>query len=375
MLQWMTAALSHSFGPVLLTATNEEVDLTDLPEDALNAMGDTVNTTTNITESFQGTTDTADKVLRLTSSISVPLWVLILLGVVVLLLAAAAVVVLVRSRRKEPKPVAPEEEPPEGPEEEQLLQTELPKVFSPQVGKLHAQGSREGQQDCFSATPEELYPNLGLLAVVADGMGGLESGDEVSQTAVTAIVEGFYASQTPDPAQELLQLLSSANGAVNRMLGLERIGQCGSTVVVGLLKNERFYFLSVGDSRIYLYRDGVLMQLNREHIYRRELELWAVNGEGTLTEARTHPRASGLTSFLGMGQLRYLDQPDAPVEARPGDRFVLMSDGVYNALPQDELCRALELDTAQAAADALGQAVEGKSWPGQDNYTALIIQC
>ncbi|MCD8081909.1 MAG: hypothetical protein LUF04_16385 [Bacteroides sp.] len=52
-----------------------------------------------------------------------------------------------------------------------------------------------------------------------------------------------------------------------------------------------------------------------------------------------------------------------------------MSDGVYNALTQDELCQALEADTAQAAADALGQAVKGKSWPGQDNYTALIIQC
>ncbi|MCD8145805.1 MAG: serine/threonine-protein phosphatase [Clostridiales bacterium] len=369
--QWIAAAPAHSFVTVLLGATGEEGDLPDDLKDLLEKATDAADTAADTSQNLQGTTDTADQVLRLTSSISVPLWALILLGVA-LLLAIVAVVCCLRRRRKEPEPVASEEEPPEA---AQLLKTELPKAFSPQVGKLHAQGSREGQQDCFSATPEELYSNLGLLAVVADGMGGLENGDEVSQTAVTAIVEGFYASQTPDPAQELLQLLSSANGAVNRMLGLERIGQCGSTVVIGLLKNERFYFLSVGDSRIYLYRDGVLMQLNREHIYRRELELWAVNGEGTLTEARTHPRAAGLTSFLGMGQLRYLDQPDAPVEARPGDRFVLMSDGVYNALPQDELCRALELDTAQAAADALGQAVEGKSWPGQDNYTALIIQC
>ncbi|MCD8081908.1 MAG: protein phosphatase 2C domain-containing protein [Bacteroides sp.] len=238
--------------------------------------------------------------MRLTSSISVPLWALILLGVV-LLLAIVAVVYCLRSRRKKPEPAAPEEDQPP---EEEMLKNELPTMFTPQVGKLHAQGSREGQQDCFSATPEELYPNLGLLAVVADGMGGLENGDQVSQTAVTSMVEGFYASQIPDPAQELLQLFSDANGAVNRMLGYERIGQCGSTMVAGLLKNERFYFLSVGDSRIYLYRDGILMQLNREHIYRRELELWAVNGEGTLTEARTHPRAAGLTSFLGMGQLR-----------------------------------------------------------------------
>ncbi|MCD8333849.1 MAG: serine/threonine-protein phosphatase [Clostridiales bacterium] len=315
---------------------------------------------------------------KLTSHVSLPLWVL---GVVLLLAVAAVVFLLVRRRRKQPE--VPEEAPEPEPELADAAPgaTELPPEDTPpqalsfQVGKLHAQGSRESQQDCFSATPEELYPTHGLLAVVADGMGGLESGDQVSQTAVSAMIDGFYASRIPDPAQKPLWLLGEANGAVNRMLGPERIGQCGSTMVAGLWKDERFYFLSVGDSHIYLCRDGILTQLNREHIYRRELELCAINGEGTLEEARTHPRAAGLTSFLGMGQLRYLDQPDSPLTVRPGDRFALMSDGVYNALTQDELSQALEQDTAQAAADALGAAVQEKHWSGQDNYTALIIQC
>ena len=230
----------------------------------------------------------------------------------------------------------------------------------PQVGKLHCVGDRESQQDCFSVSPEDLYQTHGILAAVADGMGGLEDGDQVSQTAVAAVMNAFYALPGEAPQQLLLKTLYAANGAVNHLLGVERIGQCGSTLVLGLLKDGSFHFLSVGDSRICLYRDGILMR--------------AVNGEGTLEEAKTHPRAAGLTSYLGMGQLKLLDQPSAPVEVRPGDRFLLMSDGVYNALTGQELCQALALE-AQAAADAIGQAIAEKHWPGQDNYTAVILQC
>lgn len=247
---------------------------------------------------------------------------------------------------------------------------------APLVGKLHEQGARDSQQDSFSVSPAELEATHGLLVAVADGMGGLSDGDRVSQTAVSAVMDSFIcggAADTP-PEQTLLELLRCANSAVNRLLGYSRIGQCGSTMVLGLLKDGCFYFLSVGDSRICLYRDGALTQLNREHIYRRELELLAVNGEGSIAEAASHPRAAGLTSYLGMGQLKYIDQGDAPVRALEGDRFVLMSDGVYNALSASELGSALELSAPEAAA-AMDAAIKAHDWPGQDNYTAVVIQC
>lgn len=284
-----------------------------------------------------------------------------LAGLALVLIAAAAsgitALVIRRKAKSAPKP-APE----------------AGESLSVQVGKLHAQGAREGQQDCFSVSPQDLWESHGLLAVVADGMGGLENGDQVSQTAVSAVINSFFSLPTEmEPQRQLLTLLQSANGAVNYLLGPERVGQCGSTLVAGLLKKDGFSFLSVGDSRVCLFRDGVLVQLNREHIYRRELELRAVNGEGTLEEAASHPRASGLTSYLGMGQIRGVDLPDQPVRIQPGDRFLLMSDGVYNALTSEELCGALSLD-AQEAADAIGEMVESRAWPGQDNYTAVIIQ-
>ncbi len=293
--------------------------------------------------------------------VTIPLLAALAVAVLAAILAACVTLLITRRRRdRAPSPAA------------EVTGAEI----TPSVGKLHNQGARDGQQDSFSVSPEDLYPSHGLLAVVADGMGGLADGDRVSQEAVRSIMNRSFELPADMPSeQRMLELLYTANGAVNRLLGYERIGQCGSTLLLGWLCAGRFHYLSVGDSRICLMRGGALTQLNREHNYLRELEIRAVNGEGSFAEAHSHPRAGGLTSYLGMGQLKYVDIPDEPVEALPGDRFILMSDGVYNALTRSEMTLALSAADAQKAADALGAAIAGKNWPGQDNYTAVIIQC
>lgn len=240
------------------------------------------------------------------------------------------------------------------------------------VGKVHEQGARESQQDCFAVSPDELRGEYGLLAVVADGMGGLSDGDKVSQAAVGAMLDGFCAAQG-DGRTVLLELLHKANLAVNRVLGIENLSKSGSTLAAALMRGGRFYWLSVGDSRIALLRGGALIQLNREHIYKNELLLSAVNGSESFASALSHPKAAGLTSYLGMGRLKYVDIPASPIEILPGDVFVLMSDGVYNALDERELINALSLP-AQKAADAVKKAVTAKGYKTQDNFTAVIIE-
>ena len=239
------------------------------------------------------------------------------------------------------------------------------------VEKLHEQGARPGQQDCFFVSPAE--ETAGLLAVVADGMGGLSDGDKVSQAAVSAMAQGFYHTQGT-PQQVLLRLAERANSAVNRLLGEDGAYRSGSTLTAGLIRGGAFHYLSIGDSRVCLYRRGVLYQLNREHVYRNELYIRYVNGEETLEGAAGHPKAAGLTSFLGMGQLKYIDLPAEPVAVLPGDRFVLMSDGVYNALTQQELTAALSQGPGQTA-QALDNAIRAKGYQNQDNYTAVILNC
>lgn len=240
------------------------------------------------------------------------------------------------------------------------------------VGKLHEQGMREDQQDCFAVSPEELEKEHGLLAVVADGMGGLTDGAKVSRTAVSAMLDGF-CSVGGEPQLVLLELLRRANDAVNGMLEADGGKKGGSTLVAALARGGRLSWLTVGDSRISMLRDGELYQLNREHVYRNELLVDAANGLESFESALTNPRASGLTSYLGMGRLRYVDMPARAVNIRPGDRFVLMSDGVYNALGDGELRSALAAP-AQDAADEIGRRIAEKGYKGQDNYTAVIIE-
>jgi len=251
------------------------------------------------------------------------------------------------------------EEPPEAP------------LADVQISKLHEQGARSGQQDCFAVSPAELIASKGTLAVVCDGMGGLQDGDKVSQAAVSAMLNGFLELQG-DPERLLTGLLHRANRAVNQLLGPAGQRRSGTTMVAGILKDNRFAYLSVGDSRICLFRDSQLIQLNREHIYGRELALDAINDLRSFREVWNDPQHGALTSFLGMGDLKYVDLPACALQVLPADKLILMSDGVYNALTEAEMIKALSLPSGEDTA-ALGEAIAEKHYEHQDNYTAVVI--
>lgn len=281
-------------------------------------------------------------------------------GVMLLLLIVAVIVLLVRSRS-----ISKAAEP----------ASEAGPVRSVRVGKLHEQGAREYQQDCFGVSDTALMDSHGLLAVVADGMGGLSEGDKVSEAAVETIMDGFVLSQGKGtPEQLLLVLAQQAVEAVNQLLGPDGYRKSGSTLAMGLVRGGVFSFLTIGDSRICLLRNGMLIQLNREHVFQNELALQMVNGELSLQEVYGDSRGSGLTSFLGMGQIRQIDMPAQPLSLLPEDKLVLMSDGVYNALTERELTDALD-GTAEQAAERLRRAIQEKSYSNQDNYTAVILEC
>ena len=244
-------------------------------------------------------------------------------------------------------------------------------VSTLQVSKLHEQGARSSQQDSFAVSPAQLIPAKGTLAVVCDGMGGLKDGDKVSQTAVSAML-GSFLELDGDPERLLLGMLAKANRAVNDLLGPAGQYASGSTMVAGILKNDRFSYLSVGDSRISLLRDGQLLQLNREHVYGNELSTDAVNDRITFREAWGDRRQGALTSFLGMGELKYIDIPAQSLQVLPGDKLILMSDGVYNALTDEEMISALQLPSGEDTAQ-LNRMISEKNYEKQDNYTAVVL--
>lgn len=253
---------------------------------------------------------------------------------------------------------------------EEIAPTVLPTL---KVAKLHEQGARSEQQDSFGVSDDALIPSHGLLAVVADGMGGLKNGDEVSVAAVETVLEHFLNLHgIQSPKEFLLSLACEAVRRVNDMLGPDSYRKSGSTLLLGYVRDRIFQFLSIGDSRVCLLRGNELMQLNREHSYENDLALEAINGSISVSAALNDPKGHGLVSFLGMGRVQAFDMPTEPLRLLPGDRLILMSDGVYNALSTEELKNALS-GSFDNVTDRVRAEIENKKYSNQDNYTAVII--
>lgn len=238
------------------------------------------------------------------------------------------------------------------------------------VGKVHHIGRRQAQQDSLGVTSY----GEGLLAVVADGMGGLSDGDKVSQRIVLTMLQDSVSLAGNKVDGALYRMLAHANREVNSMLGPAEQYKSGSTVVAVMVEAGGFQWISVGDSRIYLYRGHHLMQINREHVHEADLWKRAVNGGLSFSEIAADPQRKHVSSFIGMGELRHIDGSIRPARIYPGDKLLLMSDGVFNTLSEQEICDVLMQEgEAQRAAKVLEEMVLARQNPKQDNFTAVIL--
>ena len=245
------------------------------------------------------------------------------------------------------------------------------------VGKLHNVGKRSSQQDSFAVSDEKdtkLCEEKGLIAIVADGMGGLSDGDKISSMVTLSLFKHFYEKPLADfPGDTLLEMLRNANKEVNTFLK-NKTERCGSTLVTGIIKDKKLYWLSVGDSHIYLYRGGNLMQLNREHTYKEELDLKVVNGEISMEEAIKNPQRTALTSYIGMGQLEKIDKNSAPVELKKGDRLIFATDGVFGTMKETQIASVMQYPVEESIR-RMNDWILAVGKNNQDNYTAVIIEC
>lgn len=233
-------------------------------------------------------------------------------------------------------------------------------------------GTREDQQDSYGVSEPGDYACKGVVAVVADGMGGLANGRAVSSALVRSMLDGFAnASSQQNAADFLLEQAVRANMGVNQMLrGQER---SGSTLVSCVIREGKLHFLTVGDSRIYLYRGGALIQLNREHIYQEELAVKAVNQGASLQQVRSDRQAHALTSYFGIGRIPSIDRNDEPVKLLNGDKILLASDGVFGTLSQEQMEQAMAQSVTMAAR-TMGEQILDAKRVHQDNNTAVILE-
>ncbi len=278
------------------------------------------------------------------------------------LLSAVLLALLVRARRGGKAASAPD-----------IPLTGVPRVPRVTVARVHDRGNRDEQQDCMAVSPVEDTAK-GVLAVVADGMGGMSRGGEVSMRATGAMFQSFLAEPAGEnPRSVLLRSLSRARDEVNGFLGEDGLRRSGSTLVAANLRGGELWWLSVGDSRLFLYRGGALIPLNRRHNYGGELDTLSANGGLDADSALTDPRRGELTSYLGMGMLSLLDGNTEALPLLPGDRVLLTSDGVSEVLSLSELAETQRFPPEESAR-RVEAAVRAKARPHQDNFTAVILE-
>ncbi|MCA0756184.1 protein phosphatase 2C domain-containing protein [Paenibacillus sp. N4] len=238
-------------------------------------------------------------------------------------------------------------------------------------------GEREEQQDAygFSAMDDpESAACCGALAVLADGMGGFEMGREAGLLAVEAMIreyEGRHAKETVPAALE--RAIQAATGEVFRMAGRSGLEwKVGTTLVAAVVKGNELYYVSAGDSRIYLLREGELHRLTKDHVYANRLFERVQAGEITFEEAMSHPDRHLLTSYLGLPELEELEANKEPLLLQPGDWVLLCSDGLYEELSEPLLKEAVRLEP-QLAAEFLVEHVISIGRKHQDNATVAIL--
>jgi PPM family protein phosphatase len=232
---------------------------------------------------------------------------------------------------------------------------------------------RERNEDSFDYWEPEAdtdFGHKGRLAVVADGMGGYEGGQEASQMAIRTVRQVYEQSSATDPQSVLVKGLEAAHQNIldyaSRHPGMYGMG---TTCTAASIVNAQLFFAHVGDSRLYLIRDKTISRLTRDHSYvARLVESGVLRPE----DAEHHPQRHVLTAALGVGAELIADTPVNALVLRADDVLVLCTDGLWGVVTDQELLKAASLMTPDNACRELVKLA--KSRGGPDNITVQVMR-
>lgn len=210
------------------------------------------------------------------------------------------------------------------------------------------------------------YASTNLL-VVADGMGGHEAGELASAATVAAIVDAASASAVADEVLNSLAnaVITSGEYIADVVAGNRELTGMGTTLTSLAVRGDRIAIAHVGDSRAYLYRDGELSQMTKDHTFVQSL---VDAGEITKEEAAVHPRRNLM--MRAIDGIHAVEVDLSVREARIGDRFMLCSDGLCGVIDDDAIIAALESsDIVNAVTQLIDSAMEHG---GPDNITVVV---
>jgi protein phosphatase len=209
------------------------------------------------------------------------------------------------------------------------------------------------------------------LAIIADGMGGHAAGEVASAMTIDSVYEGYLQDQSVEGLHRAIEI---ANNSVLHEArdNPNRFGMGTTIVAVGLTRDKAGVvsptMFHVGDSRVYQLRDGALRQLTEDHSVAEE---WVRMGRLTPEEALHHPRRHQLTRGVGVEDT--IDIDVMSINAQPGDRLLLCSDGLSNELSPEGIARlaGFPVPLDQAVHDLIEAA---KHSGGRDNISAILLE-
>jgi serine/threonine protein phosphatase PrpC len=214
---------------------------------------------------------------------------------------------------------------------------------------------------------EDAYFARGALFAVADGMGGAQAGEVASRLAAESFEPVERGSESPEAY--LRAIARTANARIHRLSQADssRSGM-GTTLTAALVEDDEVSFAHVGDSRAYLFRDGELKLLTSDHSLVEELRR---QGRLTDEQAEDHPQRSIITRALGPE--REVEVDTMTYRARPGDVYLLCSDGLTTMVREDRIAATLA-DSASLEAAVSSLVRDANEAGGRDNITVVAFR-
>ncbi len=236
------------------------------------------------------------------------------------------------------------------------------------IGNAQIIGTREKQDDSFATS---IMP-YGVMAIVADGIGGYINGNLASKIAVETYLDEFERRNATDNISYYFQTSAVlSNGRIRDEFG-EAKG--GTTAVAVVLAEGKMYWTSVGDSNIAVIRNRRLIEINRKENVKNWLEDQYLAGAINKEAAMGGPMDKRLVNYLGYDGFKKASESDRPILLKKKDQILIYSDGV-EVIGQIELENIMSRKgTAQKKAEMIMEAIENKKVNSKDNSTIIILE-
>jgi len=231
-------------------------------------------------------------------------------------------------------------------------------------------GSRSVNQDRIAYT----YSRDTLLLVVADGMGGHAGGEIAAQIAVRLFIERFQQEAAPilkNPLTFLHETMVKAHAALGSYSAqFSMLETPRTTCVACIVQGGHAYWVHVGDSRLCLYRQGVLINQTRDH---SKVQYLVDQGLLSASEVREHPDRNKVYSCLG-GMVDPVIDLSNRTPLRDGDIMVLCTDGLWGPIASDEIATWLTSTPILKAAPEMMREAERRGGADGDNLSAIVVR-